>query len=66
MKNLLKISGHELWVKHAKIGPEISFFCQFLEVGSLVFLEIAFTDSLQQCLIPSRDKTDEKKLGAQI
>ena len=33
-----------------KSGPK----CRFLEFGSLVFLEIAYSDSLQQCLISSR------------
>ena len=41
-------------------------FCDFLEFGSLVFLEIAYNDSLQQCLTTSRGKTRKKKLRAQI
>ena len=31
----------------------------FLEFGSLVFLEIAYNDSFQQCLISGRSKTHE-------
>ena len=36
-------------------------FRQFLEFGSLVFLEIACNDTLQQCLTSSNGKTHEKK-----
>ena len=36
-------------------------FRQFLEFGSLVFLEISYNDSLQQCLTSSNGKTHEKK-----
>ena len=35
-------------------------FWHFLKFGSLFFLEIACNDSLQQCLIYSREKIDEK------
>ena len=38
-------------------------FCYFLKFDSLVFLEIAYNDSLQQCLISNRSKFHEKKLG---
>ena len=41
-------------------------FCHFLKFSSLVFLEISYNDSLQQCLTPSGGKTHEKKLGVQI
>ena len=50
----------------AKIGPETSFFCHFLEFGSLVFLQIAFNDSLQQCLTSSRGKIHKKNFEAQF
>ena len=45
-----------------KLGPKWGFhhFCEF---GSLIFLKIAYRDSLQQFLISSRGKTDGKKLG---
>ena len=56
-----KILGTKLWSKRPKIRPKISFFCHFLKFGSLVFLEIAHNDSLQQCLTCSRDKIHEKK-----
>ena len=39
-------------------------FCHFLTFSSLVFFEIAYNDSLQQCLTFSRGKAHEKKLGA--
>ena len=32
-----------------KMGSEARFFCHFLKFGSLVFLEIAYDDSLQRC-----------------
>ena len=35
-------------------------FCHFLKFGSLIFLEIAYNDSLQQCLECSRSKIYEK------
>ena len=45
-----------IWSKGAKIGPKIRFFCYFLKFGSVIFLEIAYNDSLQQCLAFSRGK----------
>ena len=36
-------------------------FGHFLKFGSLVFLEIAYNDSLQTCLTSSRDKTYAKE-----
>ena len=38
-------------------------FCHFLEFGSLVFLDIAYNDSLKQCLTSSKCKTHEKNFG---
>ena len=38
-------------------------FGHFFEFGLLVFLEIAYNDSLQQCITSSRNKTHEKKFG---
>ena len=38
-------------------------FCYFLKFGSLIFFEIAHSDSLQQCLACSRGKIFEKILG---
>ena len=49
--------------KGAKIGPETSFFCNFLKFGPLVFLEIVYNDSLQQCLLCSRSKIYGKILA---
>ena len=44
-----------------QVGPKIKFFFgHFLKFASLVFLEIAYDDSLQQCLKSSRDKIHEK------
>ena len=55
--------GDQIWAKEAKIGPETSYFCHFLKSGSLVFLEIAYNDSLQQFLTFSGGKTDKKNFG---
>ena len=43
-----------IWATWNKIEPETRFFCHFPKDGSLVFLEIAYNDSLQQCLTCSR------------
>ena len=37
-------------------------FPHLLEFGSYVFLEIAYNDSLLQCLTPSRGKIHKKKV----
>ena len=52
--------------KWTKLGSKTSFFCYFLKFGSLVFLKIAYNDSLQQCLTTGGGKIDEKKFGAQM
>ena len=44
----------------------ILVFFYFLKFGSLVFLEIAYNVSLQQCLTSSRGEIHEKYLEAQI
>ena len=41
-------------------------FCHFLKFGSLVFHEIAYSDSLQQFLTTTRDNIHEKIFGNQI
>ena len=46
----------------SKIGLEIMLY-HFLKFGSLVFLEIACNDILQQCKTSSRGKTHKKNLG---
>ena len=58
---MIKILGTKFRPEQAKIEPETTLFCHFLKFGSLVFLEIAYNDSLQQCLISSRGKTHKKK-----
>ena len=37
------------------------FFCHFLKLGSLAYLQIAYRDSWQQCITSIRGKTHEKK-----
>ena len=51
-----------------KSGLKLVFFSfsQFWLICSLYFLEIAYNDSLQQCIICSRGKTNEKNSGEQI
>ena len=39
-------------------------FCYFLDFGSLVFLEIAYNDSMEQFLETNRGKIYEQKLGS--
>ena len=50
----------QIWFKGAKISPETRFFYHFLKFGSLVFLEITYSDSLQECLTCSRGEIHEK------
>ena len=38
-------------------------FRHFIEFGSFVFLEIAYSDSLQHCLTSTRSKTYDTKIG---
>ena len=52
----------QIWVKWTKIGPKTRFFVIFSSLVHVVFLEIAYSDSLQQCLTFSRDKIQEKKI----
>ena len=41
--------------KGEKLGSKLDFY-NFFKFGSLFFLEIAYGDSLQQCIIPTRGK----------
>ena len=60
-----KIPRPEFGPSYCKSGPEWGVFFA-MEFGSLVFLEIAYNDILQQCLTSSRGKTHEKFFGVQI
>ena len=40
-------------------------FRHFLEFESSIFLELAYNNRLQQCLMFSRDEIQEKNLGGQ-
>ena len=51
--------GPELGSNGPKSGVKL-VFCHFLKFGSLFFLEIAYNDSLQQCLTSGGDKIYEK------
>ena len=55
----------EFGSKGSKLVPKLGF-CLFLKFGSLVFLEIACNDSLQQCLTSSKVRSTKKNFGAQI
>ena len=58
-----KIYGPKFGSKVPKLVLKLGF-CHFLKFGSLDFLEIAYNDSLEQCLNTSRGKTGKKKYGA--
>ena len=52
----------QICAEGSKIGPETRFFLgHFLNFVSLVFLEIAYNYSLQQCITSSRDKNPQNK-----
>ena len=61
--NEKNFSGPKFGPKVPKSGPKLVLFLHFLKFGSLVFLEIAYKDSLQQCITSSRGKTYKKFLG---
>ena len=50
----------------SQTGVQKRVFYHFPKWDSLVFLEIACNDGLQQCLTPSRGKIHEKKFEIQI
>ena len=59
-----KVFGAQLWAKGAKLRSKTRFFCHFLQFSLLVYLEIAYNDSLQQYITSCRGKTHrEKKFG---
>ena len=64
-KSTKKILGPKFGPKGTKSGLKLGVL-HFLKFGSVVFLEIASSDSLQQCRTSSRGKTHEKNLGNQI
>ena len=47
--------------KGPKSGLKLVSFRHILKYGSLVFLEISYNDSLQQCILSSRVKIHENK-----
>ena len=50
----------------AQICAWNNVFCHFLRFGSLFFLKIAYSDTLQQCVTSSRGKIHEKRFWTQI
>ena len=50
----------------SKLGTKLGFLPFFFKFGSLVSLEIAYSDSLQQCITPTRGKTHKKNLGTKF
>ena len=59
-KIYIKIFWAQIWGKGGQNQIRNQVFCHFLKFGSLDFLDIAYNDSLQQCIISSRGKTHEK------
>ena len=59
MKLTKKFYCAQIWVKQAKIR----FFAIFSSLVHLVFLEIAYNYSLQQCLTSGWGKSHEKDFG---
>ena len=57
--------GTKFEPKRVKSGPKLDF-CHFLKFGALVFFEIAYNDSFQQCIIFSIGETHEKNFWAKI
>ena len=51
-----------------KLGSKLEFFCQFLKVGSLFFIEIASNDSLQQfvTMLQNSQQQQQQKGRVQI
>ena len=63
------MTGEARFLKEKKMATRIlaqQVFRHFLEFGSLVFVEIVYNDSLQQCLTSTRGETYEKRFGTQI
>ena len=58
--------GERIWGIMGQNQAQNQFLCHFLKFGSLDFLEIAYTDSLQQCITSDRAKTYEKIFRNQI
>ena len=56
--------GPKFGPKGPKSVVKLVFFTIFSSLVSLFFLEIAYSDSFQQCLICSSGKIKEKKLGS--
>ena len=53
-------------LKQAKIRPETRFSCHFFKLASLVFLEITYNDTLQQCRTSSRGKIYKEIFGSLV
>ena len=58
--------GDQIWAKTGQNWPQNQVFGHFLKFGSLVFLEIEYNDSLQQCMTSSRGKTHKKFGGTKF
>ena len=56
-----KFGGTKFGSKRPKSGPNLGFL-PFFKFDSSVLLEVAYTDSLQQCLASIRGKTYERKI----
>ena len=59
------MGGHKFGPKGPKSCLNLDF-CYFFKFGSLVFLEIGYSDSLQQYVTCNRGRTHKKGLGAKF
>ena len=72
MQECLTFSGGKIHQKNwgPKFGPKLPKsvpklgFCHFLKFSALFFLEIAYSDSLQQCITSSKGKTYKNVWGS--
>ena len=62
IKSMKKLGGPKFGPKWQKSVLKLGLFSHFLKFGSLVFLEIAYNHSLQQCLT-YRNKIHKKNFG---
>ena len=60
-----EIFGPKFKPKEPKSCLEL-FFCYFFKFGSLVFLEIEYSDSLEQCVTSTKGKTYKKDFGTKL
>ena len=60
-----KIFWSKFGLKSPKSGPKLGYLSFFM-FDTLVFIEIAYNDSLQQCITSVRKKLSQKSFGEKI